>query len=174
MKFFLLLSLLISVSFANDYKRLAVIPANVNYSKESIEEFAEILHDTVVNAVAEYNFTQTTSSDMYELRGPLLAEKKYRTQIRNAHVKIKSDPVLFMQKHKLDKLLVMDFSSNRILRTVTRCRGLCSVKISFVEYAEGKEPVSRNLTYKYNGNSCVLSDKSNDSINATIASFLRR
>lgn len=174
MKIFTLLLLFLTLSIADEYKKIAVIPANINYNKESAQEFAEMLYDSVLNSIAEFNFTQKVSSDMYQLRGPLLAQKKYHIKIRNAHVASESDPLVFMQKHKLDKLLVMDFNTKRIIYTMSRCKKLCNVKISFKEYTLGKKPVSKKITYKYDANSCLLSDSSTLSMNKSIASFLHK
>jgi len=174
MRFLTLLILLTVVSFANEYKRIALIPSNINYTKESAEEFSEILYDSVANAVAEYNFSQKVPQDMYQLRGPLLPQKRYQPKIKNAHKTIKSGPFKFMQKHKLDKLLVMDFNTNRVVQTMSRCKKLCNVKISFTAYTIGKKPFSKTFTYKYNGDSCLLSDASTDSLNKSIAHYLSK
>jgi hypothetical protein len=174
MRFFTLILLLTVYSFANEYKRIAIIPSNINYTKESAEEFSEILYDSVANAVAEYNFAQKVPQNMYQLRGPLLAQKKYQTEIRNAHRVIKSKPFEFMKKHKLDKLLVMDFNTNRVIHMMNRCKKLCNVKISFIAYTIGKKPFSKTLTYQYNGESCLLSDKSTDSLNRSISHYLSK
>lgn len=174
MRIFTLLLLLSTLIFANNYKRVAVIPADINYDKESAEEFAEILYDSVVNGIAKYNFTQTVPANMYELRGPLLPKKKYQVKIKDAHTKIKANSIAFMKKHKLDKLLVMDFSTNRVIYTMNRCTKLCNVSILFTAYVVDQNSSSKTMTYQYDGDSCLLSDKSTHSLNNSIAKFLRK
>ena len=174
MRIFILLFALATLAFSNEYKRIAVIPSDIDYAKESAQEFSEILYDSVVNSIAKYNFSQKVPQNMYQLRGPLLAQKKYQTQIKNAHITIKDKPLAFMQKHKLDKLLVMDFNTNRVLHMMKNCKKLCKVKISFLAYTLGKKPFSKTLTYKYDADSCLLSDKSTDSLNRSIANYLSK
>jgi len=174
MRIFALMIMLSTLMFANNYKRLAVIPADINYDKESAEEFAEILYDSVVNSIAEYNFTQRIPENMYELRGPLLPKKKYQPQIKDAHSKLKHGSVAFMKKHKLDKLLVMDFNTNRVVYTMNRCKKLCNVRIMFTAYTADQNSSSRTMTYQYDGDSCLLSDKSTNALNKSIARFLRK
>jgi len=174
MRIFTLLLILSTLMFANDYKRVAVIPADINYDKESAEEFAEILYDSVVNGIAEYNFTQKIPTNMYELRGPLLPKKKYQVQIKDAHSKIKGGSIAFMKRHKLNKLLVMDFGTNHIVHTMNKCKKLCDVRIIFTTYTADLNSSSKTMTYQYDDDSCLLSDKSTNSLNKSIARFLRK
>ena len=174
MRLFFLALLLTTLSFANEYKKVAIIPANINYNKEAAQEFSEILYDSVVNAVAEYNFSQTLPSNMYQLKGPLLAQKKYAVQIKDIHKEVKEAAQLLMVQHKLDKLLVMDFSTNRVVRTMKRCKNLCDVKISFLEFSLGKEPLSKDVTYQFDASSCLLSDSSTDALNSSMTSYLSK
>jgi hypothetical protein len=174
MKIFTLLLLLSTLIFANNFKKIAVIPANVNYDIDSVQEFSELLYDSVINAVAQYNFSQTNPSKMYQIRGPFLAEKKYAQRIKNFHIALRNNSSSLMLKHHLEKLLVMDFSTNQVRRLMRRCKHSCNVTVSFTEYSLGKKPVSKKVTYKYAADTCLLTDKSMNSLNESISSYLSK
>jgi len=172
---FLIIAFFLSIGlFANEYKKIEIIPANTNYMEESAEEFAEILYDNVVNAIAEYNFTKKSSNSMYQLQGLLLAKKQYAEDIKLIHRKVVNNPISFMKKRALDKLLIMDFNTTNVVPIIKNCTGLCDINITFTKYSINTEPNSSTFTYVFDGNSCLLSDKSSYSITQLIEKFLNK
>lgn len=186
MKIFTLFLLLLTLSFADGYKKIGLIPADINYNKEAAQEFSEILYDAVVNAIAKYNFSQNVPQNMYNIsetvmivkdnkryKETLLASKKFQKEIKESHIKIKKDVNSYMKKRGLSKLLVMDFNTKKVTRMMRKCKGLCNVAISLVEYTPNAKPLKMKLKYRYSVDTCQLTDKSTNAINTKIASLLR-
>ena len=189
MKVLLTFLMTVAVTFGLEYRSLAIIPPNINYNDETLETFAQDLYDTVNAAVAEYNFSKNQKQQMYKIVGTLLVKKgpqKYyeallpkkidSKQIKQNLKEIKKDPKKFMQERAIQKLLIVDFTSKKVRKTLSRCKGLCNVTIYFTLYDMGINFSKQNITptYQYDSSLCQLSDKSIESINKDIEKMLTK
>ena len=172
MKIFTLLILLSSLLFSEVEKKIEVVPADINYKMEMAQEFSEILYDAVLNAIAEFNFTQKNRDEIYHISDKLLANKEYSKDIKEAHTEIKLNALAYMKKYNLTKIIVMDFSTNEIVQKLKNCSGTCKVKVSFMQYTLEKKPSTINYVYEYDGAICLLSDKTTVDINKNIRVYL--
>lgn len=187
MKIITVLLLLLTLGFGSEYKKLGLIPANVNYDKESVEEFSELIYDALANAIAEYNFSQKSTSDMYRIsdtaiivrdnkryKETLVGDKRFKKEIKESHHKIKKDYLSYMKKRHLQKLMLMDFSTSKILHVMRKSRGMWSVAISISQYSLNAKPIYKKFIYKYNAQTCELADKSSVKLNSDIAGILSK
>ncbi|SFV58720.1 hypothetical protein MNB_SM-7-1379 [hydrothermal vent metagenome] len=167
---------IVSFLYADGYKSIAVIPADINYNNQDAVEFGEVLYDAVLDGIASYNFAQQKSENMYKITKEIEPKKENSPEIKSAHIALKNDPQTFLKQNKLDKAIVMDFSTKRAAYIINNCQGICDIKISLAFYAKDLNVSSskKEFTYKYDGNSCLLSDKSLQSLKDTQASFLAK
>ena len=172
MRILILLILMTSFLFSDIEKRIEVVPADINYNVEIAEEFSEILYDAVLNAIAEFNFTQKNRDEIYHISDKLLASKEYTKEIKKAHREIKLNASEYMKKNNLTKILLMDFSTDKIVQKLKNCNGKCKVQVSFVQYTLNKQTTTVKLTYEYDGAICLLSDQSTAYINQNIQGYL--
>jgi len=174
MRIVALLLLVSSLLFSASSKKIEVIPADVTYSIENVNDFSELLFDAVLNAVAEYNFAQTEEEGVFAVTTGPTASAKYAKNIKNAHKKIKKDSLGYMKKRHLTKLITMDFNTKKVNNMMKKCKRKCKTQVNFTFYELDKKPVAKKLTYEYDGKICVLTDRSTDKINHEIEAFLRK
>jgi len=163
-----------SILFSSSLKRIGVVPANVAYNIDNVSDFSELLYDVVLNAIEEYNLSQSKRDNLYELISEPNLSAQYIKNIKAIYKKINNDPVAYMNEQNLTKLITFDFNTKKINHMMRYCNGKCKVQVNFVYYSLHAKPVFMKSRYEYDGNMCALTNRSRDEINNNIVTFLNK
>lgn len=176
LRLILSLLLLLHTLYAGEYKKIALIPADINYNKEDAEAFSEMLYDALSNSIAEYNFSQSKKEDMYKImpigETTLIASKQYQAKIHQVHKAAAKNPKEFLESNHLEQILLVDFSTKKILKTMKSCRSKCPVTISLQLFKTTGDPFFKKYTLQYDAKTCMLADESIEQLNSNISQLL--
>ena len=170
MKFFLiLLGMVVLVSAKTN--TLFVVPANVAYANEDVADFATTVYDSVLNGIAEYNFTQTDPEKIYKVASGVVPIVENKEKIRSIHKELLQNKVDW-SKHHFSKVILFDFSSKRADYLATKCQNKCSLSVHFLFVEPNISRVKKDLLLYYDATSALLDSASVLKLNNTIEKFL--
>ena len=94
-----LILLIFFISFTTlNAKKILVIPANINYTNEDLEDISRMTYDYISTAVINLNNENTDESKKIYLKEAVLPIQKYSKKINNFHIKRKN--INFLNKVK--------------------------------------------------------------------------
>ena len=167
------------------HRFVEVVPANVDYNDEYVEEFSSKVYDLFQDAIASYNNKQTVTSELYKVKENTLPEKKYAKRTKRLNKEVAKDPFAYMKRRNLDKLIVFDFISRKVSSKMRRCSKECSFDVKvmwYVNYKNGsidkngkekKKLKVERLSFLYNVQTGLFSQTTVAMIRAKVARFLR-
>ena len=116
-----------------------VIPADVDYENEYVEEFSSKVYDLIQDAIANYIYKQKRVEDLYKVKENTLPQRKFSKRTEKFNEEIRKDAGAYMKRRGLDRLIVFDFSSKAVSSRLHKCKKRCALNVTVDFYSYDKQ-----------------------------------